>query len=279
MKSSIADLLAIAKKALTNVSTTPTLDADLLLSALLNKPRSYLYAHHNEKIAATKTKLFMQFIHRRHSGEAVAYIIGKKEFWSLQFIVNKNTLIPRPETELLVEIILQQFANAAKITLADLGTGCGAIALALAQERPYWHIIATDKSEQALQIAQQNAQQFNLNNVEFRCGNWCAVLEDNAFDVIVSNPPYIDSADEYLQGDIAHEPATALIAADSGLADLHEIIKNASNKLKPNGLLLLEHGYQQSQKVCDLLHKYGYHQVKSYKDLAGHCRATQGLRS
>ncbi len=251
-------------------STTPRLDLELLLAEVLQKPRSFLLAHSELELSCEQAKAFQILYKRRLGGEPMAYILGRKEFWSLVLTINDKVLIPRPETELLVELILQLDNPNAKV--ADLGTGSGAIALALAKERPSWQITATDISEDALQVARFNAKKYQMPNIVFYCGDWCQVLPDEKFDVIVSNPPYLAQEDPHLKlGDVKFEPKTALVAGD-GLAAIKKIISQAKNKLRVNGVLALEHGYDQQSAIQKLLQQNGYQEITAYKDLAGIAR-------
>jgi release factor glutamine methyltransferase len=212
------------------------------------------------------------------SGHPIAYLIGTKGFWNFDLKVTADVLVPRPETELLVEIILEHL-DSKKQLIADLGTGSGAIALALASERPEWQLVATDSSQAALNLAEENAKNLQLNNIEFRQGSWAAALKRENFDAIVSNPPYIDKGDTHLkQGDVRYEPVQALVAEDQGLADLKQIAAQALDKLKPGAILLMEHGYQQGEAVRHLLTQSGYNEIQTYKDLAGLERATMARR-
>lgn len=248
-------------------STTPRLDLEILIGFILDKPRAFLYSHPETILTQEQANKLEELIKRRNTGEPIAYITGTKEFWSLELTVNNNVLIPRPETELLVELALGKVTNKTAI-IADLGTGSGAIALALAKERPNWQIIATDFSQPALDIAKHNAKKLYLNNVYFYTGSWCDALPDLEFDLIISNPPYIAQDDPHLsQKDIRFEPQSALVSGN-GLSDLNTIIAQASGKLKPNGWLMLEHGYDQSQAVQDLLHYHQYKNIAPYKDVA-----------
>ena len=253
-------------------STTPRLDLELLLEFILHQPRSFLYANPEYALTAEQEEKFETLYRHRLHGEPLAYILGKKEFWSLRLAVNDKVLIPRPETELLVEIILGNLNNEVA-NVADLGTGSGAIALALAYERPKWNIVATDISEEALQIARYNAAQLQIPNVEFYYGDWCSILPNKKFDAIVSNPPYIEKNDSHLQqGDVRFEPKIALESGD-GFDAIKIIIAQAKSKLDAGGLLVLEHGYDQSDRAQELLKQNGYQKITMHKDLAGMCRA------
>lgn len=265
----ISEILTTKQLAYT---TTSRLDLELLLEIALHKPRSFLYANPECELTLEQEENFEYLYQRRLRGEPIAYILGKKEFWSLEFAVNEKVLIPRPETELLVEIILRELKQEVAV-VADLGTGSGAIALVLATERPNWKIIAADVSEDALQVASYNAMQLKVQNVEFYRGNWCAALPDIKFDLIVSNPPYIDKNDPHLEhGDVRFEPKIALTSGN-GLRDIREIVVQAKGKLKVGGLLVLEHGHDQSEAVQELLQQNDYHQITPYKDLADIYRA------
>lgn len=253
-------------------STTPRLDLELLLTKALNKPKVFLYQQADYELSPMQEKNFNGLYQRYLAGEPIAYILGKKEFWSLELMVNKNVLIPRPETELLVEIILQQL-DQESATIADLGTGSGAIALALASERPNWSIIATDISLAALEVARYNAMKLQIPNVEFCYSDWGWELPQKKFDVIVSNPPYIAEDDPHLkQAAIKFEPKLALVAGD-GLAATKIIVKQAQDHLKADGWLLLEHGYDQNEAVTKILWQNNYRKITSYQDLAGRDRA------
>ncbi len=252
-------------------STTPRLDLELLLAEVLHKPRSFIYANSELELARAQETAFQLLYERRLSGEPIAYILGKKEFWSLELTINEKVLIPRPETELLVELVLQLDYHHAD--MADLGTGSGAIAIAIAKKQPNWHITATDISEDALQIARCNAQKLGAQNIEFYCGDWCEALPNKKYDVIISNPPYIANNDPHLrQGDITFEPKIALESGD-GLDAIRKIINQAKGKLKAGGLIALEHGYDQSEAIQELLQKNNYKDIVPYKDLANIYRA------
>jgi release factor glutamine methyltransferase len=247
-------------------STTPRLDLELLLAAVLHQPRSFIYAYGEFELTLEQEKKFQKLYEKRLAGEPIAYILGKKEFWSLELTVSEKVLIPRPETELLVETILQ--LPLAMANIVDLGTGSGAIAIAIAKERPHWKITAIDISSDALQIAKINAAGLQIQNIEFCKSDWCETLPDKKFDIIVSNPPYIANNDLHLQrGDIRFEPKIALEAGD-GLDAIRKIITQAKNKSKPGGLLALEHGYNQSNAVQELLQQNNYREITPIKDLA-----------
>lgn len=247
-----------------------SLDTELLLAHVLNKPRSYLYSHPETKLSAQQQQIFTKLLTRRKNGEPIAYILGHKEFYSLDLAVNQHVLIPRPETELLVDLILNKFPATTNINLTDLGTGSGAIAIAIAKHRPNWQILAIDKSCKALKVAQNNAQNLNIKNIKFLPGDWCQNI--NHMDIIVSNPPYIAESD--LQP--AFEPKMALAAGQDGLQHIKIIIKQAKNILKPNGSLFLEHSFDQSKQIQDLMAKHKYTNITTHQDLAGHDRVCCG---
>lgn len=251
-------------------STSPKLDAEILLAHVLKKPRSFLYSHADEKIATNYVQQFNQLINRRKDGEPIAYIIGEQDFWNVKLKVDQNTLIPRPETETLVEKCLAYCAEKENLTVLDLGTGSGAIAIALAKEKPSWRIIAIDISSNALNIAKENARLNHVENVEFYLSDWCGVLPVHQADVIISNPPYVNDDDELIcQGDVRFEPRIALQSGKDGLRDIRQIIHQAKSILVKGGFLLLEHGYTQQQQILDLLDQEGYQQRQGFTDLAG----------
>ncbi len=271
----IADLLRVSAT-LEGASDSPRLDVEVLLCHVLNRPRSYLYAWPERTVDNTQRGRFQALLHRRQQGEPVAHLTGIKEFWSLPLQVNASTLIPRPETELLVQLTLD-LALSETASVLDLGTGCGAIALALAHERPLWRVIGVDKVEDAVKLAEQNRRHLGLNNAAFFDSNWFASISAQLFDVVVSNPPYIAATDTHLrEGDVRFEPASALVADDNGCAAIRHIIDTAPNWLVTSGWLLIEHGFDQGQTVRELLRASGYHHIVTATDLAGVERVTRG---
>jgi len=271
----IADLLRVSAT-LEGASDSPRLDVEVLLCHVLNRPRSYLYAWPERTVDNTQRGRFQALLHRRQQGEPVAHLTGIKEFWSLPLQVNASTLIPRPETELLVQLTLD-LALSETASVLDLGTGCGAIALALAHERPLWRVIGVDKVEDAVKLAEQNRRHLGLNNAAFFDSNWFASIPAQLFDVVVSNPPYIAATDTHLrEGDVRFEPASALVADDNGCAAIRHIIDTAPNWLVTSGWLLIEHGFDQGQTVRELLRASGYHHIVTATDLAGVERVTRG---
>ncbi len=257
-------------------STTERIDLEQLLIKVLNKSRSFLYTYPEYELTSSEQEYFEFLYKKRLQGEPIAYLLGKKEFFSLELAVNDKVLIPRPETELLVELALSKVKNK-DACIADLGTGSGAIALALAKERPSWKIVATDLSGDALQVASYNAMQLGVNNVEFYCGFWCDALPKLNFDAIISNPPYLSDTDPHLeQGDLCFEPKLALQSCD-GLDALRTIILQAKDRLTSGGRLILEHGYDQSKSVRELLNIAGYQEIAYHLDLAGILRAVDAV--
>ena len=254
-------------------------EVELLLSHALRRDRAWLRAHADDPLAAEDAVQFHALLLRRTAGEPLAYIIGRREFWSLDFTVTPDVLIPRAETELLIEFALQRIPQNAQADIADLGTGSGAIALAIAHERPQARVLATDASAAALMVARGNAERLGIRNVEFVRGDWCAGLAERKFDSIVSNPPYIADGDTHLaQGDLRFEPRTALASGADGLDAIRAIVRDAPAHLKPGGWLLLEHGYDQGAPVHRLLEKCGFVEVFTALDLEGRERVSGGRR-
>lgn len=250
------------------------LDANMMLMTLLKQGRSWLLAHDQDPLPPASVPIFEQWVTRRAQGEPLAYLLGDKEFFGLNLSVNPNVLIPRPDTEILVEWALDLIPSDQAWRVLDLGTGSGAIALAIQHQRPQATVVAVDASAGALTTAQNNAQQLQL-PVQFLLGSWLAPVEGQVFDLIVSNPPYIAEGDEHLAA-LTHEPITALTAGPDGLDDIRQIIRDAKHHLKPGGWLLLEHGYDQADAVSQLLTQAGYTQVQTRKDLGEQNRCTGG---
>ncbi len=260
-------------------STSARLDAEVLLTHVLQKDRSWLFTWPDKPVPSEQWRKFNGLVNRRQQGEPVAYIVGEQEFWSLPLTVNNSTLIPRPETELLVELALQQMPEGA-INVLDLGTGSGAIALALAWERPAWKVTAVDNAGEAVSLAQHNADKLGLSRVCCLQSDWFARLSDQRFELIVSNPPYIDDGDEHLnRGDVRFEPKSALVADQGGVAAFAAIADEAPLYLMDSGCLIFEHGYTQGKAVREMLLARGYQQVQTFADLAGHERVTLGIYS
>ena len=257
-------------------SPTARLDAELLLAAAIGKSRSYLHTWPERIVASEAAQTFADYLQRRRAGEPVAYILGQQGFWNLDLEVAPHTLIPRPETELLVETAMQlQSADQARVL--DLGTGTGAIALALASERRQWQITAVDRVDEAVALAERNRQRLQLDNARVLVSHWFSALDGQRFDVIISNPPYIAAEDPHLvAGDVRFEPSSALVAGHDGLDDLRQIIAEAPAHLVGGGWLLLEHGYDQAAAVRELLARHGFEQIESRLDLNAHERITLG---
>ena len=261
-------------------SQSAALDARVLLSHCLSQPMSYVLSWPDRHIDVDIIDKLNRLKQRRLQGEPIAYIVGTREFWSLPFKVTSDVLIPRPETELLVEWALSSIDDSLNessngIKLLELGTGSGAIAVALATENDRFHIVATDISEAALTVARDNAARNHCCNITFLCGSWFECLNETDFDIILSNPPYVEESDPHLsEGDLPFEPRSALIAEENGLADIQCLIKNAKFFLKSGGWLGIEHGYNQGRVVRNLMLKNGYQRMKTIEDLAGIERVT-----
>ena len=251
------------------------LEAQLLLQTAANVNRAWLITHAQDALQDYIHEAFQVLLARRLQGEPMAYILGHREFYGLKLMVTPDTLIPRPDTETLVEAALAKIPENTSRSILDLGTGTGAIALAIAKCRPKAHITATDDSTRALAVAKKNAQVLGVCNVEFITSSWFDNLVDRRFDVIVSNPPYIAQNDPHLsQGDLRFEPASALASGADGLKDIRHIITNCMIYLKPQGWLLMEHGYTQAELVADLMAETGLTEIKTLRDLGGNNRVT-----
>ena len=260
-----------------NASPSARLDVEVLMMHVTGLTRTALITCAGDALATQHEAPLHTLLARRARGEPVAYLTGRREFWSLELSVTPDVLIPRPETELLVEQALVRIPKDVPWTIADLGTGSGAVALALAKERPRCHLIASDLSTAALAIARANARHLGIANVEFRPGEWLVPFTGEQLDMIVSNPPYIAEQDPHLtQGDVRFEPHTALVAGTDGLDAIRRIAASAAAHLKPGGWLLLEHGYDQAAAVRALLQTHDYVTVTSCRDMAGHERVSSG---
>ncbi|MBA2653667.1 MAG: peptide chain release factor N(5)-glutamine methyltransferase [Gammaproteobacteria bacterium] len=249
------------------------LESEILLSHVLNVGRPYLYSHDQQPLSNKEWQTFQDFCLRCKKGEPIAYLTGYKEFWSLEFEVNKHTLIPRWETELLVQATLEKFARESQLAVLDLGVGCGALAVALAVERPAWDIYAVDISGDAIEVAKRNAGKYHAKNITFVESDWFLQMPQQKFDAIVSNPPYIAESDPHLAA-LNSEPPAALVSGKDGLDALGKIIEGAPDFLNQDGWLLLEHGYDQAERVRTLLHTRGFTAVKSHPDLGNIERIT-----
>lgn len=252
-------------------------DAEWLLAAVLERDRAWLFAHATDPVPAALASTFRDWVRRREGGEPVAYLTGRRGFWTLALQVTPATLIPRPETETLVEWALERTPPGAPRRILDLGTGSGAIALALATERPDARVVATDASAEALEVARRNAAEQRADTVTFLHGHWYAPLSGACFDLIVSNPPYIAQGDPHLAaGDLRHEPVAALGSGVDGLDAIREIVAGAPAHLAPGGWLLIEHGWEQGDAVRALMRAAGLADVATHRDLEARERVTQG---
>lgn len=276
MTVSIDNIITNAAARLATVSDSPRLDAEILLGQVSGWSRATLTAHPERDLDDARKDCLEALLQRRLNGEPIAYITGRREFWSLALGVSPATLIPRPETELLVERALARIPLDANWSIADLGTGNGAVALALAKERPHCRVIATDISTDALVIAERNAGGHQLHNVEFRHGDWFTPLRGEQFQIIVSNPPYVRDNDPHLsRGDVRFEPAPALKGGLDGLNGIRSILKRAKDHLTPGGWLLIEHGYDQASQVKELMLLNGYEEISRYRDYTGNDRSSE----
>jgi len=258
-------------------SPTARLDAELLLAAALGKPRSFLHTWPERIVSSEAAQAFDGYLKRRRTGEPVAYILGLQGFWNIDLEVAPHTLIPRPETEMLVETALELLPGAIAHRLLDLGTGTGAIALSLAKDRPQWTLTAVDRVEDAVELAERNRQRLHLDNARVLQSHWFSAVEGQRFDLILSNPPYIAACDPHLvEGDVRFEPSSALVSGDDGLDDLRLIVSQAPAHLEAGGWLLLEHGYDQGPAVRELLNRHGFEQIQTRRDLGDHERITFG---
>jgi len=279
---SIRETLIRAEQSLADLHNVDSrLEAELLLAESLGRQRSYLYTWPEKELSRQQLTMLDIFLARRVAGEPIAYMLGHREFWSLDLRVNPDVLIPRPETELLVELALAAFPAGTDIQAADLGTGSGAIAAALAHERPTWRIIATDLSAKALAVAQENFRRHGLKNIDGRHGYWFEALHrDERQQLIVSNPPYVEQTDPHLeQGDPRFEPRTALAAGPDGLDEIRQIVGQAPAHLQAGGRMMLEHGRLQGEAVRNLLLRAGFQDIRTHRDLAGHERVTEARKA
>lgn len=261
--------------ALKSISDTARLDAEILIAWTANLTRTALFTHPETALTAAQEKKLHDLILRRLKGEPIAYLIGHKAFWDMELNVTADVLIPRPETECLIEWILENYTDT-HLKIADLGVGSGAIALALAKERPTWTVHATDYSHKALSIAKANAEKYHLKNLHFFHGAWCKALPEKNYDIIASNPPYIESHDSHLKH-LSYEPIEALDGGDDGLDDIKMIIHEAKSYLKNSGLLIFEHGFDQQNIILKFLKEAGYHNINGHKDLAKQPRFVTAL--
>ena len=265
--------LADATERLRNVSDSPMLDAELLLARALDVPRTYLVAHPEDSLDPAAVERFFSAIERRSDGLPLAYISGEKELWSMTLFVSPDTLVPRPETEVLVQQALQRIPDGESFAVLDLGTGNGAIAMAIARERSNCNVTATEISDSALAVARENANRHALPNIEFLSGDWTSPVAVRTFDLIASNPPYVPSADPDLEH-LTYEPQMALASGADGLDAIRRISVEAKFIIKPGGTLLIEHWDRQQQEVARILSAEGWTEIRHVNDLAGKPRVT-----
>lgn len=262
-------------------STSAKLDTEVLAAFILNRTRAWIMGFADSyQLTTAQLAALESLLARRYQGEPIAHITGQREFWSLNLRVNASTLIPRPDTEILVEQALLKIVADQPVSVLDLGTGTGAIALALAKERPLAQLTGVDCFPEVIALAKENAQNLAVNNCHFLVSDWFSAVVNSGYQVIVSNPPYIEETDPHLQqGDVRFEPRSALTAPEQGLACLRAIITTSQQYLVTGGWLLLEHGYQQASAVQQLLHAAGYQQVSTVNDYAGNPRVSYGCAS
>jgi len=270
---SIEKALSAATEKLYGISEAARLEAELLLARAIDMPRSFLFAHPEDELDDDALRRLDETIVRRLAGEPMAYITGSKEFWSMELFVTPATLVPRPETELLVDIALRDIPRKAEWQILDLGTGSGAIALAIARERPLCSITAVDDSAQALAVARENANRNTIGNVEFLEGDWTAPVVDRKFRIVVSNPPYVCAGDKALEA-LRAEPLSALAAGEDGLEAITILARDCPAIIEDDGVLLLEHGAEQKESVAELLMSYGWERIQCYDDYSGLPRVT-----
>jgi len=272
----LKEAVELAAASLSSVSDSAKLDAQLLACYACNITQTTIIAHPNQTLTTQQLELFKTSLNKRTKGEPLAYITGSKEFWSLEFNVNKHVLVPRPETELLVELTLNMISNLERPRILELGTGSGAVAISIANERSDCYMIASDVSQHALEVAKDNALKHKT-KINFIKSNWYENIPKEKFDVIVSNPPYVASNDPHLENNVLrYEPENAVISGDDGLEDIQKIILGATTYLSNKGYLLLEHGFQQNEKVQNLFKKNSLHKITTHKDFLGNSRATSG---
>ena len=273
----ISGLLRDTTDELRDTSPSARLDCELILGHVLHKTRVQLFSGGDEQVSRENTALYVNLVRKRLAGKPVAQLVGTREFWSLELAVTSNTLIPRPETEILVGCALTHLPKEQAANVLDLGTGSGAVALALAQERPHMSVTATDISDEALRVARYNAHSLGLTHVEFLRGDWLVPVKGRKFSTIVANPPYV-SAIELMVHDfeLQHEPHLALAGGEDGLDSIKKIIAEAPGHLFPGGWLAIEHGHRQGPAVEILMREAGLWSIFGYTDLQGHVRVTEG---
>jgi len=274
---SIESLLKDATERLRARSESPRLDAEILLGRAIDMPRSYLFAHPEDAPDDAAIERFETTLARRLTGEPMAYITGTKEFWSMELMVTPATLVPRPETEILVELALAEIPRRAQWDVLDLGTGSGAIALAIARDRPMCNITAVDVSADALAVARVNARQHDAGDIDFLEGWWTKPVQGRGFDLVVSNPPYVAAGDPYL--DALHgEPQAALVAGENGMEAIEVLLRDCQCVLKPGGVFVFEHGSDQAELVMAQCLRYAWVDIRCHNDYAGLPRVTVARR-
>lgn len=280
----IQQALQQASSALAESSPSAILDAQILLTHVLQCNSAHLAAWPEKNLSEQQSSQFLKLVQQRAQGLPVAHLTGYREFWSLDFAVDNSTLIPRPETETLIEFILEKFgennpAYRNNLKVLDMGTGTGAIAITLGKEKPDWKIIACDIFEQALNLARQNSKQHQTSNVSFIQSDWFNDIHQYDFDIIVSNPPYIANDDKHLtQGDVRFEPQSALTSGETGMDDIEQLCSQANKYLVNNGWLIVEHGYNQAELVSECFAENAFTQIEQRKDLSGQVRMTAGKK-
>lgn len=275
---SYAALIDDATKLLFDSSDTPRIDAEVLMQHVIGRPIAWLIAYGDTVATGDHVKAFCELTASREQGTPIAYLTGSRDFWSLTLKVNENVLIPRPDTETLVEAALERLPKQIDLDVLDLGTGSGAIALSIAKERPLAKVLAVDYQAAALDVAKENSALNKISNVSFLVSDWFSAIEPELrFDLIASNPPYVEVGDPHLvQGDLRFEPDTALIADGHGISDLRKVIQTAPRFLKSRGSLIVEHGYNQADDVSALFNANGFTEIELLKDINDLARCTVG---
>jgi release factor glutamine methyltransferase len=274
----IKHTLQIATEQLKVTSESARLDAEVLLSHVLQKPTSYLYAYPELELEKEASVQFQTLLLQRKKGMPIAYLTGKREFWSIPLKVTQDTLIPRADTEKLVEVTLEVLKDTPKARILELGTGTGAVAIALAKEKPAWEIHALDNQEKVLEVARENALLSQAKFVKFFLSDWFTHCPKLCYHAIISNPPYIAEQDPHLfEGDVRFEPKQALVSGKNGLKDIHFIIANGYHYLLPGGQLILEHGYDQKEAIASILYETGYTDIHCWQDWQGQDRISRGV--
>ena len=269
----IKNIMSDLSVKLSKVSSSPDLDSEILLMKALRVSRAYLYTYNEKVISESKIKLLEELLNRRMNKEPIAYILGKKEFWSRDFYINQHTLIPRPESEMLVELIIQANARKKISSILELGTGCGCISVSLAKELSHSQIVSTDICAKALEVANKNAQHYCVNNISFIKSDWFNKLDNQKFDCIVSNPPYIREDDPYLS-ELTFEPSKALVSGDDGLEAIEIISSNAAEYLSPEGKIFIEHGKDQKKEIQKIFELNNWRDIICHRDFGGLPRIT-----